>query len=337
MIDTSKLDPRAYDLYLRGSYHAANHFATLENDDQAIALFEQAVAIAPGFAPLQANLATAYANKSFFFAPNDAQLEERAFVAIEKAFALDPDSAEAHLARGILLWRPSHGFPHREALTEFRLAAASRPNLDEAWYQTAAILLHVGHLDEALVQLRKAAALNPINPSARVRAAEAYLFQGNPQLFLDERARAKVPMSIPIMRFDEAWALIDVSRFDDAERIIRTGFADTLAGASGLKHSVSALLAARRNNRPQAEAEIRAAIAEMHGFAHAHHIMFMIACAYSVMGDVDRAQEWMEKTAENGFPCFTLFEVERSLERWRATPKGHEFLVKLRQDWQTTP
>jgi hypothetical protein len=45
----------------------------------------------------------------------------------------------------------------------------------------------------------------------------------------------------------------------------------------------------------------------------------------------------MEKTAEDGFPCFTLLEVEPSLERGRATPEAHEFLMKLRQEREATP
>jgi len=48
MIDTRKLDPRAYDLYLRGNYHIGRFNA--QDTDQAIALFEQAIAIAPDFA-----------------------------------------------------------------------------------------------------------------------------------------------------------------------------------------------------------------------------------------------------------------------------------------------
>jgi DNA-binding PadR family transcriptional regulator len=32
-----------------------------------------------------------------------------------------------------------------------------------------------------------------------------------------------------------------------------------------------------------------------------------------------------------------LFEVEPSLERWRATPKGREFLANLRREWEATP
>jgi serine/threonine protein kinase/tetratricopeptide (TPR) repeat protein len=335
LIDTRKLDPRAYDLYLRGSYSLGR--VTAQDADQAIALYEQAAAIAPDFAPIQANLASAYAEKSFFFAPDDRQLEGRAFAAIEKAFALDPNSAEAHLARGELLWRQSHGFPHRAALAEFRLAAAARPNLEAAWWNIAGVLMHVGHLDEALVELHKADALNPGESRAFSRITEVYLFQGKPQLSLDERSRTPPRVIIPIMEFDHTWALIDVGRLEEAARSIRTGFEDTNPGAAGLKHGVSALLAARQGNRRAAESEIRAALGGPHGFGHFHHITFMIACAYSVLGDMAHAQEWMEKTAADGFPCFTLFEVEPSLEHWRATPRGHEFLVNLRREWEATP
>jgi tetratricopeptide (TPR) repeat protein len=305
--------------------------------DQAIALYEQAAAIAPDFAPIQGDLASAYAQKSFFFAPDDRQLEERAFAAIEKAFALDPNCAEAHLARGHLLWRQSHGFPHRAALAEFRLAAAAQPNLEEAYWEIAGILMHVGHLDEALVELRKTQAINPSEPRGFSRITEVYLFQGKPQLSVDERIRSTGKVNIPIMEFDYTWSLIDLGRFEEAARSIRTGYEASKPGASGLKHAVSALLAARQGNRQSAESEIRAALAGPQGFGHFHHIMFMVACAYSVLGDVAHAQEWMEKAAAGGFPCFTLFEVEPSLERWRATPKGHEFLVNLRREWETTP
>jgi protein-disulfide isomerase-like protein with CxxC motif len=142
---------------------------------------------------------------------------------------------------------------------------------------------------------------------------------------------------MPISEFNRTWALIDLGRLEEAARSIRTGFENSRAGAAEFKHAVSALLAARQGNRRVAESEIRAALAEPQGLGQFHHVTFMIACAYSVLGDVDRAQEWMERTVSEGFPCFTLFEVEPSLERWRATPKGHEFLATLRREWEATP
>jgi hypothetical protein len=89
--------------------------------------------------------------------------------------------------------------------------------------------------------------------------------------------------------------------------------------------------------RPVTMAEIREALAGPQGTGHFHHITFMVACAYSVLGDVDRAHELMERTAREGFPCFTLFEVEPSLERWRASAKGREFLANLRNEWEAAP
>ena len=84
-------------------------------------------------------------------------------------------------------------------------------------------------------------------------------------------------MSLPLTQFDHAWALIDLGRFEEAERSIREGFEDSRAGAAQLKHAVSALLAARQRNRRVAESEIRAALAETQGLGQFHHVTFMIA------------------------------------------------------------
>jgi hypothetical protein len=53
----------------------------------------------------------------------------------------------------------------------------------------------------------------------------------------------------------------------------------------------------------------------------------------------ERRDNTLQTTAlvAEGFPCFTLFEVEPSLERWRATPRGREFLVNSRREWEATP
>ena len=79
---------------------------------------ERAVATDPTFAAAYAELAQAYVWKLFLFAPGEEQWEEKAFVAAEKALALDPDLAVAHLARGRLLWTPANHFPHEKAIRE---------------------------------------------------------------------------------------------------------------------------------------------------------------------------------------------------------------------------
>jgi TolB-like protein/tRNA A-37 threonylcarbamoyl transferase component Bud32 len=140
-------DSQAYDLYLRGRFHAGRE--SPEEIAQAIDFFERAVAAAPRFAAAHAELARAYGQRLFYVAPGDLAVQERAFVEIERALALDPDLDAAHLARGLLLWQPWNHFPHERAIAAFRRAIALNPNSDEAHHQLGLVYLHVCLLDES--------------------------------------------------------------------------------------------------------------------------------------------------------------------------------------------
>src|SRR5262249_44829619 len=76
------VNPEAYDLYLRGRFHAERENAN--DNDQAIALYERSAALDKGFGAVQAELARMYGLKSFYFAPQDPQWEEKGFVAVQK-------------------------------------------------------------------------------------------------------------------------------------------------------------------------------------------------------------------------------------------------------------
>ncbi|MBA3319884.1 MAG: winged helix-turn-helix domain-containing protein, partial [Pyrinomonadaceae bacterium] len=95
------VNPEAYDHYLRGKFYLHRH--NRDDNEAAITALERAVATDPTFAAAHAELAQGYVWKLFLFAPEEGQLAEKAFVAAEKALALDPDSAVAYLARGRLL------------------------------------------------------------------------------------------------------------------------------------------------------------------------------------------------------------------------------------------
>ncbi|MBA3514007.1 MAG: protein kinase, partial [Pyrinomonadaceae bacterium] len=172
LANVNSVNPEAYDNYLRGKFHAERENRT--DNETAIKLLEKAVEIDPNFARAYTELARAYNTKAFFFAPQEKQWEEKAFVAVEKALALNPDLAEAHLARGRLLWTHINHFPHESAMREYQRALGLNPNLDEAHHQLAIVYGHIGLLDEAIQELQKAVAINPTNSLARFRVG-AYL------------------------------------------------------------------------------------------------------------------------------------------------------------------
>ncbi len=328
-------DPAAHDFYLRGLSHAMRNN---ERDvDQAIALFEKAVDLDPEFAPAHAHLAMCYGTKAANYRPNDPQWEEKGFAAARKAMALDPDSPEAHYAQAVTLWRPTYGFPSREALLELRKALAVDPDFDEALYERAFILSHVGHLDAALRELRRAIAINPANTVARFRLAPIYICQ---QRFDDALA---VFDSLPRDAFQSMWtgqkalALISLDRLDEAERLLDDALENDPVDQGGSLHAARAMIRAKRHERREAEADIAEAVRSGRGFIHFHHTAYSIAAAYAALGDLDKAQEWIERAANTGFPNYTFFHADVNLAPLRASPRFRAFLEKLREEWEHIP
>src|SRR5678815_3083811 len=108
------VNPAAYDSMLRARYLSVR---TTDVDTRAaIELLERAVALEPTFAVAYGDLAAAYVTRLTFVTPEETgDLEQKAFASVEKALVLDPNVAEAYMARGDLLWTHSHHFAHERA------------------------------------------------------------------------------------------------------------------------------------------------------------------------------------------------------------------------------
>ena len=333
--NASSVNPEAYDLYLRARYHAGR---VNEPDlDQAITLLERSTQLDPRFTLAQALLGFVYGSKSFNYRPADSQLRDKGYAAVEKALATDPTSPDAHLARGMLLWQPSESFPSREALAEYRQALAVRPTFDQAWHQRGVVLFHVGHLEAGLRAVERAAELNPANTQARFRVAPIRVYQ---QRYEDAIAvLRRVPREIypPQWTYQMAWSLISLGRLDEASQEIETALSGKAPDQGGVVHAARAMLRLKRGDRRGAEADIAEAIERGQGFGHFHHTAYSIGAIYAQLGEFDRAQEWIERAAADGFPCYSMFETDPYLAKLRDTARFRTFLAKLRQEWETIP
>jgi len=330
----AEVNPEAYELFLRGLSHVGRD--SEPDTDQAIALLERSAALDPSFIPVQANLALAYGNKSSLFRPDDPQWEEKGFAAVRRTLALDPDSAEAHFAQAVMLWRPSYGFPSREALAELRKALASRPDFDEAWHVRGVILFHVGHLEAGLHHVEKALELNPASTLARFRLGPIYVYQRRYEEAI--AALRRVPrQTFPAQWTHQmAWALLALGRLDEAQGEIDAALAEDGRDPGGVVHAARAMLRARRGDRRGAKADIAVA-AQAKSFGHFHHTAYAIGAVYSTLGETDKAQEWVEIAARTGFPNFMMFETDPNLSQVRARPRFQAFLASLRREWEHIP
>jgi tetratricopeptide (TPR) repeat protein len=105
----------------------------------------------------------------------------------------------------------------------------------------------------------------------------------------------------------------------------------------GVFHAARAMLRAKSGDRAGAEADVAQAIQSGKNFMHFHHTAYSIGAVYTELGQFEKAQEWIENAANDGFPNYTYFENDLHLERLRAVPKFREFLSKLRQEWAHIP
>jgi tetratricopeptide (TPR) repeat protein len=289
------------------------------------------VATDPTLAAAYAELAQAYVWKLFLFAPGERQWEEKAFVAIEKALALDPDLAAAHLARGRLLWTPANHFPHEKAIREYRRALILDPTLDEARNQLALVFCHIGAFDEALQESREAIATNPNNNLAQLRIGQTLNFQGKYEEALTILRGLPQQANPALLGHQIAWSLFNLGRKEEASALLGQLLRDHPEDSGGLFTSVLALLAASAGQERTAEDKIKAAIEIGNGFGHFHHTAYHIACAYALMNKPEQAIHWLEVTATDGFPCYPLFEKDANLDNLRQDARFVTFLAKQKQ------
>ena len=332
LAERRRINPAAYDDFLRGRYYLNRQ--TQSDNDSAIQSLNRAVEADPEFAGGWAELAQAYVWKLFLFAPNEKDLQQKAFVAVEKALALDPDLAEAYLARGRLLWTPANHFPHDQAIQEYRRALALNPSLDEARNQLAVVLGHVGLEDEALAELDQALKTNPGNTLARFRVGEILLFKGEHEKALAALRNVPAETNPSLVGHQIVLALFDLGRKDEAAATLEKFLKDYPEDNRGLFTSLQAMFAAEDGQRGVAEEKIKLAIERGKGFGHFHHTAYHIACAYALMNRKEEAIKWLESTADNGFPCYVLFATDHNLDSLRQHPRFQQFMARMKHDWE---
>jgi DNA-binding winged helix-turn-helix (wHTH) protein/tetratricopeptide (TPR) repeat protein len=129
---------------------------------KALDEFQQAVTLDPTFALAYTGLAEAFASKAAGM-PNDKSREFylKAHAAVDKAFSLDQNLFEAFLVRGWL--RRNGDWDWDGAESDLRRAIELHPDSALAHFRCAQLLANTGRHSEALDEIQKADALNPLS------------------------------------------------------------------------------------------------------------------------------------------------------------------------------
>ena len=317
----------AYDAYLQGLYYFHKHEPGDDNLDRAIPFFEQATSADSRFALAYAKLGSAYTQR-FFYTDADPKWEQKAFLAIEKALALDADLAEGYFARGQLAWSLPNGFPHEQAIGDLRRALAINPNLAEAHREIGKIYLHIGLLDKSIEANTQALSLDPGESAARRRRRIAYLYRRDCATTLELLERED-----PLNRSDRAAALTCLGKDREALQELTSSPTPDRVGVA----SVTAVLLARVGQLDAARkalARLRLEADNVESLSDLHHAQYNIGSAYALLGDIRPAVTWLKKASREGLPCYPLYERDPNLASLRDDPEFAAFMAQLRAQWE---
>jgi serine/threonine protein kinase/tetratricopeptide (TPR) repeat protein len=176
-------DIEAYNRYLKGRY-----FFNQRASKKAVEEFEAAIARDPRFAEAYTGLANSYCIFGFYGGIQTLEAFAKARAAATRAQELEPDSAEVHLALGIIEHYFGWDLEHEER--HFRRSIELAPQ-SAAGYSWLALELSLSpRTDEALEIGRRAVELEPLSANMHVNVAWPYFFAGRYEEAMDGFRRA---------------------------------------------------------------------------------------------------------------------------------------------------
>ena len=202
-------DREAYELYIQGTYFWNRR--SLADFTRAQGLFEKAIARDSTYAAPWSGIANALITQAFVDTTNPVLLLERAQQAAERARALGPDLADAHVAlaylrlikdwdyrgadsafRSVLARYPRHPMAHKwygdllnivsgpaSAVGEIQTTLALDPKLAIAMYNLGYLHSLLGRPDSALIWLDRGLSLAPDLVLALIEAANLRALRGD--------------------------------------------------------------------------------------------------------------------------------------------------------------
>jgi len=308
----------AFELLLRGR---AFQWKRGRFMSQAIACFEQAIALDPGYADALASLANSYRLMGVFSYVSPAEVMPKAKALAERAIAIDPALAEAWTTLAAIAEQYERAFARSDAHYEHALTIDPRHSFARAQRAAWRVIRGAMPMEKAIAEMRRAVEDDPLN--AWVGGMHSYVLgiadRHAESIAEAERAFGLDPDSffahLEVMR-SHAWA-------GDYERAIAE--APAVCGASG-RHSWALGLLAWTHGQAGHVDYARACYDEMEGRSR-HEFMApsWLAVAAGSAGLVDEAMGWVERSAAERDPL-VLWSSLRYWDSIRAHPRFAEVM-----------
>jgi serine/threonine protein kinase/Flp pilus assembly protein TadD len=281
----------AYEYYLRGRQYF--HQSRKKSLEYARQMFERAIEVDTGYALAYAGFADCCALLHMYYPTAGGNLE-KADVASAKALQLDPESAEAHAARGFTLWQMGR---NEDAVERFETAMRLDPKQFEARYFYARASFQKGDLEKAALLFEEAAGVR--------QDYQACFFAAQSHAALKHKAESEAAYRRALQ---VAQGHLELNP-DDPRAATMCAVALCRLGdkQGGIEWAERALAI-----DPE-DAGVR----------------YNVACLYSLEGEIDRAIEALDAAIRAGFGRRDWIEHDPDLDALREDTRFKKLLSKL--------
>jgi DNA-binding winged helix-turn-helix (wHTH) protein/tetratricopeptide (TPR) repeat protein len=317
-------DPLAYAEFMRGYRRSSSGDPELL--EKATHHLTTAVTRDPRFALAHATLSLACTTRHFESDPASVWLEKAEFHC-QRALAIDPDLPEGHVAHAFLLWGPSKNFQHVEAIAELKHALVLQNNLPHAYNRLGTILAHIGLLDQAREMYEKGRPFHPRKAVAH-SVTQVYIWSREYELAQEEIQawRAESPGNKYAIYFAAQLAMM-VEDWKQAKDLLNDAL--QLLPEEPLIISLQGVFCALTGRADQALDCMTRACASPKSFGHAHHTYYQIACILALLGRLETAFQWLERSVSTGFACWPFILKDPCLRSLRGLPEFETLVDSL--------
>ena len=307
------VDPEAYNLALQGRFFFDRR--SRKDVERAVEYFRRSLERDPDYAPAWAGLSEAYARQADNGFVPAADGYRRAREAAEKALALDPQLADAHLAMGWI--HISYDWDWAAADASFREALDLEPGNAQALRYASSQALTFGRWNEAIDLANKAIERDPLRPSnvglallAVNRDAEAEAaFRKALELDPDGTFRHRLLGLALLLQGKTAAALQEMEQ--ETEENWRLSSLPLAFHALGRRSESDAALAALKSK-------------------HAGEMAYQIAEVHAFRGEADLAFEWLERAYDQRDGGLGDIKGDRLVRGLAGDPRYRALLRKLK-------
>jgi TolB-like protein/DNA-binding winged helix-turn-helix (wHTH) protein len=309
------VNPEAFDAYLQG-YHFFQG-STNKDTDMAAKYYERATQLDPSYGLAWAGLSRVrnwQANTGLIPAEEGHRLSREA---IERALALNPNLAEAHIQMARI--KRFVDFDWASADASIQRAIALEPGNTDALIQAAGLAAQFGRSEEALELARRAVELDPLNPGSWSILGETRYLEGQ---FVGAEADVKKSLELS----PDAWpGPILLSKIYVAQGRPLDALPEIeRVRTDALRACLYAVTYAALGQKKQSDAALKELIGK-----YSAGDASLVAWVYAFRNQRDEAFEWLDRAYVQREGNVAYTNLEPLLKNLRSDPRYAAFLKKL--------